>query len=240
MSSIILITSGKGGVGKTTVASLLGLSLASSGKNVLILELDAALRGLDIMFPEKEPSVYSLGDVLNNSCKAGEAINKVQVPNGCLHYMLSPAERYFEYKVGDLLKLLAGMADIYDFVLLDCAAGLGRCFDAANAVSDIKIAVATFDGVSVRDAALASSFMEGEKYLVINRFKHKQLGEDFNNLDEVVDATHMQLLGVIPYDKTLLGASAIESCIITGECDDMASRLLGETVPLNIKRLSKI
>ena len=239
MSSIILVTSGKGGVGKTTVASLLGLSLAGKGKNVLILELDSALRGLDIMFPDKEPSVYSLGDVLTNSCKASEAINTVEVREGNLHYMLSPAERYFEYKVADLLKLLAGMADIYDFVLLDCAAGLGQCFDAANAVSDKKIAVATFDSVSIRDAALASSFMDGEKYLVINRFKKKQLGEDFNNLDEAVDATHMQLLGVISYDRELLGASAVESDIITSECDDMASRLLGETVPLNIKRLSK-
>lgn len=239
MSSTILITSGKGGVGKTTIASLLGLSLASEGKNVLLLELDSALRGMDIMFPDVEPSVYSLGDVLNNACKASEAINKVQTEEGNLHYMLSPAERYFEFKVKDLLRLFEGMADIYDFVLLDCAAGLGQCFDTANAVSDKKIVVATFDGVSVRDASLASSLIEGEKYLIINRFKHKQLGEDFNNLDEVVDMTHLRLLGVVPYDKYLMGASAVDSEIITEECDDIALRLLGETVPLNIKRLCK-
>lgn len=240
MSSTILVTSGKGGVGKTTIASLLGLSLASEGKNVLLLELDSALRGMDIMFPAKEPSVYCLGDVLSNACRASEAVNRVETEEGNLHYMLSPAQRHFEFKVKDLLRLFEGMADIYDFVILDCAAGLGQCFDAASAVSDKKIVVTTFDGVSVRDAAIASSLMEGEKYLIINRFKHRQLGEDFNNLDEVVDMTHMRLLGVVPYDKNLLGASAVDSEIITDECDDIALRLLGETIPLNIKRLCKI
>ena len=239
MSETILITSGKGGVGKSTVACLLGLSLAEKGKNVLILELDCGLRGLDVMLTDTTQVVFSLGDVLTMKCKASQAINTVKTKSGNLHYMSAPADRHFEFLEKDLRTLFEGLADCYDFLILDCAAGLGNCFDVASKVAQKTIAVTCCDMVSVRDAAAASQFITGDKRLVINKFRQGQLESDFKNLDEIVDLTHMRLLGVIPFDKKIMGSCCQDSNPCMEEANDISDRLLGKAVPLNIKRLMK-
>ncbi|MEG2144992.1 MAG: hypothetical protein RRY40_06650, partial [Oscillospiraceae bacterium] len=225
----------------SSVASMLGLALAENNQNVLILEMDSGLRGLDVMLPEAKEAVYDMGDVLGLRCKPAQAINFVKTPRGNLHYMAASGDREFQIEEKSLENLLNGLADCYDFLILDCSAGLGGCFDVAVAVSTLNMIVTCLDTVSVRDAAAASGFIgDKSKRLIINRFKTAQLGMDFANLDEVVDMVHAGLLGVIPFDKKINGAKISTDSVTFLEARDIALRLLGEDIPLNTKRLAKI
>ncbi|MEG1973086.1 MAG: AAA family ATPase [Oscillospiraceae bacterium] len=241
MAFICTVTSGKGGVGKSSVASMLGFALAENNKNVLILEMDSGLRGLDVMMPETKEVVYDMGDVLRLRCKPAQAINIVKTSRGNLHYMAASGDREFKIEEKSLETLLSGLGDCYDFLILDCSAGLCGCFDVAVAVSTLSVIVTCLDTVSVRDAAAASAVIgDKEKKLIINRFRFSQLGGDVKNLDEAVDIIHAGLLGVIPFDKKINGAKISLDSIAFEEVRDIAQRLLGEHIPLNIKRLSKV
>ena len=244
MSKVILVTSGKGGTGKTTVTQFLGRALAASGRNVLLLELDSGLRGMDLMLGVSDRVVYDVSDVLRGACKPARAITAVPTANGNLHYIAAAADRKFIADRGNLALLLRGFAGVYDFLLLDTAAGLGRDIDVAAGVADTALVVTNADRVSARGAAAVAAGLPCPARLVINRFRRGNLVPDMPTLDSVIDAAGVQLISVIPFDSAIPAAESAGSPLPAsspawGEIADLARRLLGERVPLNQKRLIK-
>jgi len=242
MPRSILITSGKGGTGKSTVTHLLGRALADRDQNILLLELDSGLRGLDLMLGVSDRVVFDLSDVLSGACRPAQAIVTAETPRGNLHLLAAPIDRRFLPDPKALHALLRLLATCYDFVLLDTAAGLGPSLDLAASVAEEALLVTTADRVSARDVSAAAQLLACPSRLVINRFLTRDLGGDMPTLDSVIDCAGVQLLSVIPFDPAVPAANAAGRALpassrAKGEFDDLARRLLGERVPLNQKRL---
>ena len=243
MANILIVTSGKGGTGKTTVSLLVARALCRHGKNVLLLELDSGLRGLDLLLGVSDKVVYDVSDVLLGRCKPVKAITVCDVPSGNLHYIAAAADRHFIPDEKNLTLLLKGLSGCYDYLILDTAAGLGKGFDTAAQVATSALIVTTVDPVSVRDAAGAARELRNlSPRLVINKFGRKNLSADISDLDIVIDRVGAQLIAVMPEDAAIsqyVAKGEIPAAISPAfkEADDLARRLMGQRVFLNPERL---
>ena len=243
MANVILVTSGKGGTGKTTISQLIARSLCSFEKNVLVVEMDSGLRGLDLMFGVSDRIVYDLSDLLRGCCRPAQAIIPIAVPKGNLHYIAAPFDRHFLPNQINLIQLLQGLSLCYDYLILDAAAGLGKSFDTAASVSTTALVVTTCDSVAVRDASFASFHLASlHPRLIINRFMSRQLSNDIPHLDAIIDRVGAQLIAVIPEDSAVPIACANGQALSTDslayqEIFDLVKRLMEEPVLLNLKRL---
>ncbi|MEG2174154.1 MAG: P-loop NTPase, partial [Oscillospiraceae bacterium] len=204
MPRALAVTSGKGGTGKSTVSQLVARALCQRGKNVLLLELDSGLRGLDLMMGVTDRVVYDLSDVLCGRCRPAKAIVSVPVSQGCLHLIVAPMDRFFIPDSENLSRLLRGLWACYDLLLLDTAAGLDESFDIATSVCDGALIITNCEGIAVRDAARAASMLHTlDPLLVINRFSRCQLSAEFPHLDAVIDRVGARLISVIPDDAAV-------------------------------------
>ena len=243
MADVLIVTSGKGGTGKTTVSLMLAKALCRRKKNVLLLELDSGLRGLDLLLKVSDKVVYDLSDVLTGGCKPVMAITVCDVPEGNLHLIAAPQDRRFVPDKKNLALLLKGLSTCYDYLILDCAAGLGEGFESARSVCTGALIVTTADPVSVRDAARAAQELNGvDSRLIINKFSRKNLNRDIPDLDAVIDAVGARLISVIPEDAALAvqlstGGEYAHTTQAGKEIDDLARRVMGERVKLNVDRL---
>jgi len=242
MSKTILITSGKGGTGKSVVANFLCRALANKGNNVLLLELDSGLRGLDIMLGVSDKVVYDLGDVLNYTCKPSKAIIGIPTNKGNFHYMSAPNDRFFQAYSGNLKLLIKGLSAIYDYVIMDSPAGIGKNFDEMAKTSDLALVVVTPDLINIRDAEKVGGMLPCETRLVINKFHPTFLRGNIKTIDDIIDGTKIQLISVIPADGYVFpsiseGKELPKKSKARAEISDLARRIDGEIIPLNMKRI---
>ena len=243
MSEILMVTSGKGGVGKTTVSLLLAKQLCRQDKDVLLLELDSGLRGLDILLGVTDKVVFDLSDVLTGRCKPVNAITVCDVSKGNLHLIPAPNDRRFIPEKGSLLSLLKGLSGCYDYLILDCAAGLGKGFDIAKSVCTGALIVTAPDAVSIRDASKAATELRDvPTRLVINKFSRKAFTKELPDIDSMIDTVGVQLISVIADDplvrQQFSNAVALpQSSPVYRETEDLARRIMGERVKLNTDRL---
>lgn len=206
MAQVIMVASGKGGTGKSTVASYLALELALKGHKTFLTELDMGLRSIDLISGISEKAVYDIGDVLQGDCRWEKAI--VTSPHTSkLHIMPAPGKTS-GVKFENLKSLTDKIYMEYDYIIIDTAAGLGEAFYAAANVAHMAIIVCTADMVSVRDARIVSDeiYYKGIKdiRLVINKYdKNTFRHSGYDDADQIIDACCTQLVGVIPYDTTL-------------------------------------
>ncbi len=242
MAKTILITSGKGGVGKSTVCTMLGAALARQNSRVLMLETDCGLRNLDLMNGLENQVVYDLGDVLLGRCEPAKAILKCPSSQG-LDLLPAAGSTRFQIPAGTLNRLIEGLKEFYDYILVDCPAGFDDIFDAVMAASDMGLVVVTPNLISVKDGAKAADLMYQagikEGRLLINmvpkRWKPTEALPDF---DAIIDMVGLQLLGVIPVDSEMsenlnrgkmgLYSEGVEVF------DNIARRLKGKWIPLRI------
>lgn len=243
MAKTILITSGKGGVGKSTVCTMLGSALARQNCRVLMLETDCGLRNLDLMNGLEDQVVYDLGDVLLGRCEPAKAILKCPSCEG-LDLLPAAGSTRFQIPAGTLSRLISGLRDFYDIILIDCPAGFDDIFDAVMDVSDMGLVVVTPNLISVKDGAKAADLLvQGgvkEGRLLINmvprRWKPTEALPDF---DAIIDMVGLQLIGVVPVDMEMgenlnrgrqvgLYSEGVEVF------DNIARRLRGKWVPLRI------
>lgn len=242
MAKTILITSGKGGVGKSTVCTMLGTALARQGSRVLMLETDCGLRNLDVMNGLENQVVYDLGDVLLGRCEPAKAILKCPSSDK-LDLLPAAGSTRFQIPAGTLSRLISGLRDFYDYILLDCPAGFDDIFDAVMAVSDMGLVVVMPNLISVKDGAKAADLLmqggveEGRLLInmVPNRWKPTEALPDF---DAILDMVGLQLIGVIPTDMEMsenLNRGHMdlysEGVVIF---DNIARRLKGKWIPLRI------
>ena len=239
----IMLCSGKGGTGKSTVSVLLGASLARLGHKVLLIELDSGLRSVDIIAGVYGRTVYDIEDVLCGRCEGSKAIVPSPLYTG-LSVISAPYEGG-EVLAAPLGRLVTAMRPYFDFILLDTAAGMGAPFTAADRIADKALLVLTPDPVALRDGKivadrlLASAREQNAVRLVMNRVTRESFGKRaaVADLDECIDTVGAQLLAVIPESKPLQlsGANgsvppAADPAVIAGQA--MAKRLCGQRVPL--------
>lgn len=243
MGKITSIVSGKGGVGKSTVAFQLGAALAGTGQKVLVMELDNGLQSLDIMAGCSQESVFHLGDVLSHNCKPNEAILKCGFQKNL--YVLPGSSVPMSGIKEELANLCKEIATFFSVVILDTPAGLGEQFDAAAAVSDDAIIVCTPDMISVRDAALVSQLLMDQKVekqrLLINKVdKAKKSKLFYRDFDEIIDTVKVQLIGMVPEDYDLALTSSMGTALPDGNIskkvfEAVAKRYQGGYRPLLIQ-----
>lgn len=207
MGQILVVASGKGGVGKSTVSCFLGCALARRGKKVLLIDCDAGLRSMDLMLGVGDEMVYDLSDVLLSNCEIVKAIYPVSAQEN-LFLLPAPLSVKFTYVYEDLNRLLKGLSFYYDYVLLDCPAGVGGGFFAAANCASTVLVVVTPDPVCIRDGQKVHRLLMGEGVsdvrLIVNKVDGKSMKKSgVRDLDAVIDQTGIQLIGVVPRDEAL-------------------------------------
>lgn len=243
MAKIILVASGKGGAGKSTVSALLGEALAFSGKRVLLLELDSGLRSLDVALGVTKNLVFDLGDIVRGSADIQSAA--MPCPFCKNLSVICAAANSEPVSKEPLQNICAAVSADFDCVILDCPAGIGESLSAAAEVADLALVVATPDPSSIRAAGAAGRALRAktalERRLVIERCpkKARKLAP-INNLDEIIDGAELQLIGVIWEDPETRRAMDSGSALSPDSPNhkafrDLGKRVFGERVPLGFK-----
>ncbi len=237
---IAVVTSGKGGVGKSTVCMGLSCALAGRSKSVLVIDTDAGLRSLDLMFDVADEAVYTLQDVLLRRCEPSKAIFASPLADN-VFVMPAPESADGILDLDAFSYLCRGLAEHYDVVLIDCPAGIGRGFRAAASVADRAILVVTPDPVCARDAYITSVELDklGISYkMIINRLRPRAVRKGrLLDIDTVMDTAQVPLLGVVPEDEAVTLATAAGKPLPkkskARQCfDNIAARFCSESVPL--------
>ena len=244
MSRIIVVTSGKGGVGKTTVTSNLGAALAKLNRKVALLDADFGLRNLDLLLGLEERVVYTALDVLAGDCRLAQALVKDKRLNGLV--LLPAAQNRNKEAVSpeDMKKIATALAKGYDYIIVDCPAGIELGFRNAISAAKEALIVTTPEIAAVRDADRVIGLLEAEGIhkisLIVNRVKPKMVEDNkMMSVDDVLELLAVPLIGVIPDDERVIVATnkgeplviGEEKCLPANSFMNIAKRLEGEKVP---------
>ena len=242
MSEVIVITSGKGGVGKTTTTANIGAGLSQKDKKVAVIDTDLGLRNLDVVMGMENRIVYNLVDVIDGSCRLKQAlVRDNRFPS---LYLLPSAQTRDKTAVSpeQMRKLTDDMREEFDYILIDCPAGIEQGFKNAIAGADRAIVVTTPEVSAIRDADRIIGLLEAEGIrkieLIINRLRIDMVRRgDMMSVEDVTEILAVDLLGVIPDDEEVViatnqGEPMIESDGMAGTAfSDICRRLAGEEVP---------
>ncbi len=251
-TKVVIITSCKGGVGKSTVAANLGYSLAAGGKNVLLIDCDFGLRNLDMMLGVEDSVIYDLNDVILKRVSAEDAMLRDRRCNR-LRFIASPFGKS-EPNPEDFAPVLCGLKDKgdFDYIILDSPGKLDIGFLTGSGCIDSAIIVASHQPVSIRAAERTGDMLQSEgiveQYLIINSFDTVGAANGTRpGINEIIDKSYIRLLGVVPYEVGLMVASEkgelaseVKHSAAAIAFDNIAMRMSGESVPVfdNIKELS--
>jgi septum site-determining protein MinD len=238
VGSAIIITSGKGGTGKTTVTAGLASCLAALGRRTLCVDADAVLKNLDLFLGLTDAAIYDYGDVLAGRCTIEDAVTPHPgIQN--LFFLTAPVEP----PEPGLPRLIGELKRNYDYCLIDSPAGLGEGFREAAGGADKAIIVSLTDPSSCRDAGRTVQELNTlgifDVRLIINRVQPSILRTIKANLDDTVDRIGARLIGYVPEDKSVIIAAAMETPLVL--CSDgeaaaafmrIAKRIDGKKVPI--------
>lgn len=241
-ATITMVTSGKGGTGKSTMAVFLAAELAAQGRQTLLVELDSGLRSVDIISGVYGRTVYDIEDVLSGACEGGKAVVKSPL-QPALSVISAPVSGGAVH-TGALQAFCRKMAPCFDEIVLDTAAGLGAPFAAAAATASRALLVITPDPVAVRDGRVVSDILYDaglQLRLVINRLQPRQLrAVGISDLDWCIDQVAARLLGVAPESALIARCAALGQALPPESREAaifarMARRLQGEDCPLLVR-----
>lgn len=247
MGEVIVITSGKGGVGKTTCTANLGTALAYLGKKVCIVDADIGLRNLDVVLGLENRICYDIVDVIEGQCRLKQALIKDKRFTNLYLLPASQTKDKTAINPKQMVKLCSVLKEMFDYVLIDCPAGIERGFKNAIAGADRALVVANPDVSSIRDADRIIGLLENngfrEPSLIVNRFKHHLAKDgDMLSVDDIVDILSIDLIGVvIDNDEVVVAANRGEAIIdqkatsqLSQAFINIAKRVQGENVPLPV------
>lgn len=209
MGEVIVITSGKGGVGKTTTTANIGTALAKLNKKVVLVDTDIGLRNLDVVLGLENRIVYDIVDVVKGHCRLNQALIKDKRLEGL--FLLPAAQTKDKNAVSEeeIKKLTQDLKEQFDYVIMDCPAGIEQGFKNAIVGADRAIVVATPEVSSVRDADRIIGLLEAneikETRLIINRLRPQMVKQgDMMDIEDILDILSIKLIGVIPEDEFII------------------------------------
>lgn len=243
MSTVICVASGKGGTGKTSVSAGISSCLAGLGYKVCALDADVGLRNLDLALGLNERAVFDFSDVIMQRATLSHAlVSHSEILN--LSLLAAPFGMSEEISKEQMLSLVNELRAQFDFCIIDCPAGIGNWLDTIASLCDRVIVVATPDNASLRDASITRKAIRAagvsDIRLVLNRVRPKLINKmRAVNIDDAIDITGIQLLGIVPEDQTVI------SCANHGEpvvfhmkslaaraYRNITRRMLGERIPI--------
>ncbi|HEX3028353.1 MAG TPA: septum site-determining protein MinD [Clostridia bacterium] len=244
MSEVIVITSGKGGVGKTTTTANIGTGLALQGKKVVLIDTDIGLRNLDVVMGLENRIVYDLVDVIEGTCRIKQALIKDKRYEGL--FLLPAAQTRDKSAVNpeQMLKLCEELKQEFDYILVDCPAGIEQGFKNAIAGATRAIVVTTPEVSAVRDADRIIGLLEANELrnprLVVNRVRNDMVKRgDMMTIDDIIDILAIDLIGVVPDDEKIIvstnkGEPAVtDSKALAGQAyRNITKRIMGEDIPI--------
>lgn len=244
MGEVIVITSGKGGVGKTTTTANIGTGLSLLGKKVVLVDTDIGLRNLDVVMGLENRIVYDLVDVVEGTCRIKQALIKDKRFEGL--YLLPAAQTRDKTAVSpeQMIKLCDELRAEFDYVLVDCPAGIEQGFKNAIAGADRAIVVTTPEVSAVRDADRIVGLLEANELknpkLLVNRVRIDMVKRgDMMTIDDIIDILAIELIGVVPDDeKIVVSTNKGEPAVTDGKSlagqafRNITKRIYGENVPI--------
>ena len=241
---VIVITSGKGGVGKTTTTANIGAALADKGHKVLLIDTDIGLRNLDVVMGLENRIVYDLIDVIEGRCRVSQALIK---DKRCQNLVLLPAAQIRDkndVNTDQMKELIYSLKESFDYILIDCPAGIEQGFKNAIAAADEAIVVTTPEVSATRDADRIIGLLEAagikNPKIVVNRLRIDMVKEkNMLSVEDILDILAVKLLGVVPDDENVvISTNKGEPLVYKGDSlaakafKNIASRIEGVEVPL--------
>lgn len=244
MSEVIVITSGKGGVGKTTTTANIGTGLALSGKKVVLVDADIGLRNLDVVMGLENRIVYDLVDITEGNCRMKQALIRDKRYENLFLLPAAQTKDKNAVKPEQMQQLCKDLRQDFDYVIIDCPAGIEQGFRNAIAGADRAIIVTTPEVSAVRDADRIIGLLEAAEMhnpkLIVNRIRPKMVKKgDMMDIDDMIDILAIDLLGVVPEDEHIVvstnrGEPAIcnDQSRASQAYRNIVRRIMGENVPL--------
>lgn len=244
MSQVIVVTSGKGGVGKTTTTANLGVGLSKLGKKVVLIDTDIGLRNLDVVLGLENRIVYDLVDVVTGVCTPKQAAIKDKRFDGLFLIPAAQTKDKDSVTIEQMQELCEKLKKDYDFIIIDCPAGIEQGFKNAIAGADKALIVTTPEVSAVRDADRIIGLLEAneieEHYLIINRIRPDMVRRgDMMNVDDIIDILNIDLIGIVPDDQNIIistnkGEPAVvnQKSLAGQGYRNITERLNGNNVPL--------
>ncbi len=244
MSQVIVVTSGKGGVGKTTTTANLGVGLSKLGKKVVLIDTDIGLRNLDVVLGLENRIVYDLVDVVTGVCTPKQAAIKDKRFDGLFLIPAAQTKDKDSVTIEQMQDLCEKLKEDYDFIIIDCPAGIEQGFKNAIAGADKALIVTTPEVSAVRDADRIIGLLEAneieEHYLIINRIRPDMVRRgDMMNVDDIIDILNIDLIGIVPDDQDIIiSTNKGEPAVVNPKSSagqgyrNITERLNGNNVPL--------
>ena len=256
MSEVIVVTSGKGGVGKTTTTANVGAGLSTLGNKVVLIDTDIGLRNLDVVLGLENRIVYNLVDVVEGNCRIKQALIKDKRYQNL--YLLPSAQTRDKTAVTpeQMKKLTDELREEFDYIILDCPAGIEQGFKNAVAGADRALVVTTPEVSAIRDADRIIGLLEAEEMkhidLIVNRIRMDMVKRgDMMSIDDVIEILAINIIGAVPDDENIVvstnnGEPLVGSSSLAGQAFmNICKRIMGEEVELlnldqNVGLFSKI
>ena len=242
-AEVIVVTSGKGGVGKTTTTASLGAALAMRGKRVLVVDADIGLRNLDVILGLENRIVFNLVDVAKGSCKPSQAVIKSKKSNNLYLLPASQTDDKDVVSEDEVRQALEPFRREYHFILVDSPAGIEQGFKNACAGADSALIVSTPEVPAIRDADRVVGLLTAkglEPRLIINRLDMNMVARgDMLGVPDVQEILGIDLIGVVERDENIIVAANCGEPVVYNQKSKagqaftrIASRLCGESVPI--------
>ena len=242
MGEVIVVTSGKGGVGKTTTTANIGTGLAKLNKKVVLIDTDIGLRNLDVVMGLENRIVYNLVDVIEGNCKIKQAL--IRDKRYETLFLLPAAQTKDKTSVTpeQMKKLTEELKQDYDYIILDCPAGIEQGFKNAIAGADRALVVTTPEVSAVRDADRIIGLLEANEIkktqLIVNRLRADMVKRhEMMSADDVIDILAVELIGQVPDDENIViatnnGEPLVGDSSLAGQAYmNICRRVTGEQVP---------
>jgi septum site-determining protein MinD len=244
MSRVIVITSGKGGVGKTTITANLGTAVAQLGKKVCLIDADFGLRNLDLLLGLEQRVVYTIIDALSGECTLEKAIVKDKRTPG-LNLLPAAQNRTKDAITPDQMKeVIEELSPNFDYIFVDCPAGIEMGFRNAIAAAQEALIVTTPEVAAVRDADRVVGLLESENMksirLIVNRLRPEMVQmEEMLSVEDILDLLVVPLIGIVPDDKRIITSANRGEPLVISEQESLpamaiknvARRIDGADVP---------
>ncbi len=244
VGEVIVITSGKGGVGKTTTTANLGSALGAAEKRVVLVDADIGLRNLDVVMGLENRIVYDLVDVIQGNCRLKQALIRDKRYESL--YLLPAAQTKDKTAVSpeQMAKLCETLKQEFDYIIIDCPAGIEQGFKNAIAGADRAIVVTTPEVSAVRDADRIIGLLEAAEVrnimLILNRIRPNMVKRgDMLSLDDVTDTLAIDVIGIVPDDESIVvSTNKGDPAVNDGKSragmafKNISRRIMGQEVPL--------